>query len=565
MGTLPGGYPQFYGILMEIRAAPCYNDRIIPRRGRRAASRRCHSFMQKTKTNPHVKKAVRVPWLMFQRVALIVLLLLVQAAVLIVTVWKFSLYSGYVLIGFELVSVAVSLYVLSKRDNPSIKLVWVLMILLFPVFGGLFYLLLNFQSSTRKMRKRIHEIGGKTKSYMRQDPAVLARLLESAPQSITQARYLRTAGFPVYENTAAEYLTPGEKKLERLLEELHKAEHFIFLEYFIIEEGRMWDSILAVLIEKARAGVEVRVMYDDMGSLFTLPARYDRYLEKLGIRCVVFNRFRPLLSAIQNNRDHRKIAVIDGHTAFTGGINLADEYINAVEKHGHWKDASILIRGDAAWSFTLMFLQMWELYRPREPDIARYHPRAHHPAPFAGSGFAAPYADSPLDAERVGENVYLNMIAGARRYLYIATPYLIIGSELITALSLAAKSGVDVRILTPHRWDKRLVHITTRSYYPELLEAGVRIYEYTRGFIHSKTFVSDDRTAAVGTVNLDYRSLYLHFECGVWIQDNPAVLQVRDDFIRTLDACTRMTAENSRAGVLTRLLHKILQIFAPLM
>lgn len=327
----------------------------------------------------------------------------------------------------------------------------------------------------------------------------------------------------------------------------------------------MWNSILDILKRKAAAGVKVRLLYDDLGCFFLLPTDYPKQLHTYGIECRVFNPFRPFLTVKQNNRDHRKIASIDGKVAFTGGINLADEYINAYEKHGHWKDASVMVAGKAAWSFTLMFLQMWEFCTGIDEDYTMYYPWKDYPCEIQGTGFVQPYADSPMDKDNVGEHVYLQIINNAKRYVYINTPYLIIDDNLLSALRLAAKSGVDVRIVTPHRWDKRFVHMTTRSYYRELIDAGVKIYEYSDGFIHSKTFVSDDKTATVGTTNLDFRSLYLHFECGTWMYESEAVLEVRDDFLTTLDHCQQITEKDCKCGLIMRIFQDILRVFAPLM
>ena len=350
-----------------------------------------------------------------------------------------------------------------------------------------------------------------------------------------------------------------------LLQELKKAQRYIFLEYFIIQEGCMWNSILEILKEKAAQGVKVRVLYDDIGCFLKLPQDYDSQLRSVGIDCRVFNRFKPVLTSMQNNRDHRKIAVIDGKVAFTGGINLADEYINAIERFGHWKDASVMVSGKAAWSFTLMFLQMWELTNGEDEDYAQYDPWVLTDCPVQASGFVQPYADSPMDKENVGEQVYLQIINNARRYLYINTPYLIIDESMMSALCLAAKSGVDVRIVTPHKWDKWFVHVTTRSYYRDLMAAGVRIYEYSRGFIHSKTFVSDDAVATVGTTNLDFRSLYLSFECGVLMYRTEAVAQLKEDFLNTLEQCYEITDQDCQCGPIRRIFQDVLRLFAPLM
>ena len=327
----------------------------------------------------------------------------------------------------------------------------------------------------------------------------------------------------------------------------------------------MWGSILEVLKRKASQGVTVRLIYDDMGCFFTLPKDYPAQLKKYGIQCAVFNPFRPVLTVKQNNRDHRKIAVIDGKVAFTGGINLADEYINAIEKHGHWKDAAVMLKGKAAWSFTLIFLQMWGMCTGTDEDYGAFYPWKNQGCPIAAKGFVQPYADSPTDTENVGEHVYLQILNNAKEYVYINTPYLIVDDSMLSALCLAAKSGVDVRIVTPHRWDKWAVHMTTRSYYRELIKAGVKVYEYTNGFIHSKTFVSDDRTATVGTTNLDFRSLYLHFECGALLYETDAVMEVKEDFLQTLDICQEVTEKDYKANVVVRLFQDILRLFAPLM
>ena len=292
---------------------------------------------------------------------------------------------------------------------------------------------------------------------------------------------------------------------------------------------------------------------------------YPKKLEKLGIECAVFNPFRPLLTVKQNNRDHRKIASIDGKVAFTGGINLADEYINAYEKHGHWKDSAVMVEGKAAWSFTLMFLEMWEVCKHTDEDFTSYYPWRNSPCDVPSDGFVLPYADSPMDTENVGEHVYLQILNEAKDYVYINTPYLIVDDSMVSALCLAAKRGVDVRIVTPHKWDKKLVHMTTRSYYRELIQAGVKVYEYTNGFIHAKSFVSDDCIATVGTTNLDFRSLYLHFECGVWMYNSTAVMQVKDDFVKTLPICQKITQKDCAANHIVKLTQEILRLFAPLM
>lgn len=346
---------------------------------------------------------------------------------------------------------------------------------------------------------------------------------------------------------------------------MKKAQKYIFIEYFIIKDGLMWQSILDILKEKVSQGVEVRVIYDDIGCFLALPKDYAMQLKNIGIKCEVFNPFRPVLTAIQNNRDHRKITVIDGKVAFTGGLNLSDEYINTYEKHGYWKDAVIQIKGKAAWSLTLMFLEMWELCCGIPDDIDCFFPKNEVDERIESDGFVQPYSDSPVDNENVGEHVYLQIINNAKDYVYICTPYLIVDDSMVSALCLAAKSGVDVRIITPHIYDKALIHLTTRSFYRELIYGGVKIYEYSKGFMHSKIFVSDDQIATVGTTNLDFRSLYLHFECGVWMYNSKAVLQIKKDYFDTLNECTQITLEECIERLPIRVFQEILRIFAPLM
>ena len=502
---------------------------------------------------------------MLRRRIFVILLLILQAVVLIVLVRDTSRAARWFDLALRIISFLVALRVISSPDKPSYKLLWVMLILLAPVFGGLFYLLVRFQSSTRRMTRRAEQTEKDGAAHLKGDrdacEAACEAARKAAPEYLPQITYLNRCGFPVYENTYCDYFASGESVFSALLRDLEKAEQFIFLEFFIIERGVMWNAIHEILRQKAAQGVDVRVLYDDMGSFLTLPGDYARQLGAEGIRCQVFNPFRPVLSSIQNNRDHRKIVSVDGKVAYTGGFNLADEYINAREKHGHWKDAGLRLEGGAAWSLTVFFLQMWCLACGTRSDERVLCPP---PVTVQAAGLVQPYADSPMDKENVGENVYMQIIHKAKQYIYIQTPYLIVDDSMLSALTLAAKSGVDVRIITPHHWDKWIVHMTTRAFYRPLLEAGVKIYEYTPGFLHAKTFVCDDCIATVGTVNLDYRSLYLHFECGVWMYGNRAVTQVKEDVLHTLTLSQPMQTTALRGGVLTRIFQEILHVVAPL-
>jgi cardiolipin synthase len=395
---------------------------------------------------------------------------------------------------------------------------------------------------------------------------MLPGLVAAHPEYFPQAHYLQEyAGFPVYAHTRAEYLKSGEAFFERVLPELEKAERYIFLEFFILRLGLMLNPIINILEKKAREGLDVRIIYDDLGCFMSLPSDFKQRLGEKGIKCVVFNPFRPILSSLQNNRDHRKIISIDGKVAFTGGMNLADEYINAIDRFGHWKDAAIMLSGEAAWSLTLIFLRTWNYYQKQRDDYSSFYPWKDTPCPVESDGYVQPYADSPMDDENVGEHVYIQIINNAKRYVYINTPYLVVDDNLLSALTLAAKSGVDVRIITPHRWDKKIVAITSRSYYRQLVTAGVKVYEYTSGFNHCKTFVSDDNMATVGTTNLDFRSLYLHFECGVLVYNNQVVQGVKEDFLNTLPRCHQITIKDCARNALQRVTQDVLRLFAPLM
>ncbi|MPQ43891.1 cardiolipin synthase [Clostridium tarantellae] len=495
------------------------------------------------------------------------LLIFIQFVILIFGIWKLSESFVYFYVFFIILSVIVEIYIISRKDNPSYKLAWTILVLALPVFGGLFYLLFGGNKTNKGFRKRMIKSLNNIEPLLVQDEKIINEIEKNSKTAANQANYINGySSFPIYKNTQTEYLSPGEIFFEKLKEELKKAKHYIFMEYFIIQEGEMWNSILEILEKKVKEGVDVRVMYDDMGCIKTLPHKYNESLQNKGIKCSIFNPFVPSLSMIMNNRDHRKITVIDGHTAFTGGINLADEYINSIVRFGHWKDASIMLKGDAVWNLTLMFLHLWNFGTNESEAYDKYRPNRYYKESFQSDGYVQPYGDSPLDGEIVGENVYLNIINKARNYVYITTPYFIVDNELITALTLAAKSGIDVRIITPHIEDKWYAHIVTTAYYAQLIECGVKVYEYTPGFIHSKTFVADDEIGTVGTINMDYRSLYLHFECGVWLYKTKSVMQIKEDFLNTLKVCEVVTLEDCRkikwSNVFVR---SILRVFAPLM
>lgn len=505
--------------------------------------------------------------ILFSRMIIVGLLILFQLIIIALFIVKLSELFIYLYTIFEVLGIIVVVYILSRKDNPSYKLAWIIPVLVVPVFGSLLYLLFGGNKIRRKLKKQIDEKYSNKLKLLNQDENIIKEI-DSMDMSIgNQFRYVNNHSlYPVYKNTNTEYLSSGEIFFEKLIEEMKKAKHFIFMEYFIIHEGVMWSKILDVLVEKAKEGLDIRVIYDDMGCISTLPSKYNKSLEELGIKAMIFNPVMPVLSAVLNNRDHRKITIIDGDTSFTGGINLADEYINEITRFGHWKDSALMIKGEAVWNFTVMFLHTWILKEEIEEDYLKYKPKINYISEFQNDGYVQPFGDSPYNDELVSENVYLNIINRAKDYVYINTPYLIIDNELITALSLAAKSGVDIRIVTPHIADKWYVHMVTRANYAQLILAGIKIYEYTPGFIHSKTFVADDEIGVVGTVNLDYRSLYLHFECSTLLYKTKSISRIKNDFLETLDKCQIITLEDTKhIKWYNVILTSILKAFSPLL
>lgn len=502
---------------------------------------------------------------LFSRMVIVGLILFLQVVYILMILFWLGNYSTIIHSIFTILSFVAVLYIINKDDNPSYKLAWLVPILAFPLLGGILYLAMGDKKPARKMRRKLELVEEFTNPLLYQYPDAVQELQEQHKEVLGQVRYLQSVGYPVYKNTETKYYSIGEEYYESLLKALKNAKHFIFMEFFIVEEGFMWNQILEILEQKAQEGLDVRFMYDDVGCVSLLPYKYYEVLEKKGIQAIAINPFRPIFSVAMNNRDHRKIAVIDGYLGFTGGVNLADEYINRKVRFGHWKDTGIRLKGDAVWSLTIMFLQMWNANRPTDNNYYIFRPRVHHKERFATDGFVLPYGDSPLDSEATGENVYLNMIHGAKNYVYIFTPYLIIDNEMLTALSLAAKRGVDIRIVTPGIPDKKIVYKVTQSYYPALIKAGVKVYQYTPGFVHAKCVVCDDSIATVGTINFDYRSLYLHFENGVFLYHTETVLKVKEDFEQTMLQCEEIKSTYFKQSFIRDIVRAVLRLFAPMM
>lgn len=502
--------------------------------------------------------------MVFSRAGLLLLLLLIQVGLLVGVLRFYSELFPHYYAASMIFGVAMVLYLLNSRTDPTGKLTWLAVIVLLPAFGALLYLYTQSDIGHRVMRDRFLELTKETRNEISQDKATEERFREAAPEAVGMARYLsRTGCHPVCGNTEVKYFPLGEDMFEELLRRLEQAEKFIFMEFFIVDEGLMWGKILEILVRKAKEGVEVRLMYDGTCEFSTLPHSYPKRLGELGIKCKTFAPISPFVSTLYNYRDHRKILVIDGHTAFNGGVNLADEYINHVRRFGHWKDTAVMVHGEAARSFTLMFLQMWNLDE-KEPEFGGYL----NELPEAGTqpGFVIPYGDCPLDEERVGEWVYMDILNRARDYVYIMTPYLILDGEMEGALKFAAERGVDVRLILPGVPDKRLPWALAKTHYKSLLRSGVRIFEYSPGFVHAKTFVSDGREAVVGTINLDYRSLYHHFECATYMTGVPCVRDIRADFLRTQEQCREVSLETvKKEKWWIKLAGYVMKVVAPLL
>ena len=507
--------------------------------------------------------------IVFSRLGLITLLFFINVGFMLLAYSWFSesmpQLTG-VLTAFEILMI---IYLFNCEFDSDVKLTWLMVIMILPLFGSLFLLYTRMDIGHRAIKRRMQHLLAQTNNSLEQKPEVIQHLKDANPESATLVHYVnRTGCYPAYENTEITYFPTGQEKLEALLVQLEQAKKYIFLEYFIVEEGEMWGKVLEILARKAQEGVEIRLLYDGSCEFITLPHDYPKRIRKLGIQCKMFAPLTPFVSTMYNYRDHRKILVIDGHTAFTGGINLADEYINVKEKHGHWKDTAIMLKGEAAKSFALMFLQMWNV-DTKDEDFAPYLNGNIKDELLAvdkvAKGFILPFGDYPLDNDKVGERIYMDVLNQATKYVHIMSPYLILDEEMEAALQFAAERGIDVKIILPGIPDKKGPYALAKMHYKALLTSGVKIYEYTPGFVHAKVFVSDDVKGIVGTINLDYRSFYHHFECAAYMYDVECISDIEQDFQDTLTKCKEVTFETIKQEKWwIKVQGSILKIVAPL-
>ena len=454
--------------------------------------------------------------------------------------------------------------IIASDDNPDYKVPWLLFVIILPVAGFMLYFMFYSRTLQKRFIKRLGNL--KKQSYKQNDGGLFEKLRKENPVAAAQAKMLcDIAETHLFTNTKQEYFPLGEDMFRRMLSDLESAEHFIYMEYFIIEEGKFWNSILDILKRKAAEGVEVKILYDDIGCMMTLPGNYCKILESYGIDAVPFSRLKGNADSEFNNRSHRKITVIDGKIGYTGGVNIADEYINEIEKYGHWKDTAVRLEGEAVWELTKLFLVDYGI-NEKEMFIAQneLYPAQ---ADISEQGYVIPFGDGPhpIYERRVGKSVIQNMLSSATRYAWMTSPYLIIDNDLCTDIENAALRGVDVRIIVPHIPDKKLVFGMTQSFYHRLMSAGVKIYEYEPGFIHAKSYLVDDEYAMIGTINLDYRSLVHHFENGVWMYKCDAVGSLKADIEDTLGKSIEVVPDMLKTNLLQRFIRAVVRIFAPML
>ena len=498
------------------------------------------------------------------RYIIAVMITVLEIVAIIGVVVLLCIYVPYFYILCYVTAFACIVKIVASDDNPDYKVPWVLFVLLVPIVGFMVYLMFYSRKLQRKFIRRLDEL--RRYDYKTDSSDAEKQLLSESAIAASQAKMLcRISGSHIFTDTKQEYFPLGEYMLDRMLVDLESAEKFIFMEYFIIEEGKFWSSVLEILKRKTASGVTVRVLYDDIGCMSTLPGNYAKELRRYGIEALPFSRLRGNADSEFNNRSHRKITVIDGRVGYTGGVNIADEYINEVVRFGHWKDTAIRLEGEAVRELTRLFLSDYGITVKRLPeDSLELYPSFEG---IKADGYVIPFGDGPkpIFEHRVGKSVIQNMLGGATRYVYMTTPYLIIDNDLCISIENAAMRGVDVRIIVPHIPDKKLVFQMTRSFYHRLMKAGVRIYEYTPGFIHAKSYIADDEYAMIGTINLDYRSLVHHFENGVWMYKCESIGDMKADILDTLEKSAEITPKMLKTGLITRFIRAIVRFFAPLL
>lgn len=505
----------------------------------------------------------RLGKILSSRLFVVSVLIFIQIAVIVLPMFFLSAYYIPLFLFFEFLSFLISINIVNRNNNPDFKIAWIIPVLCFPVGGALLYIMFGRTHLNKKNTAKLKEAVESSSGIIIPDNELLDMIGVKNAHIRREASYIiNNSRSNIYAFTETEFLNPGMLFFDDLIQELRKAESYIFLEYFIIGDGEMWQQIFDILRDKAASGVEVRLMYDDIGTINLLPVDFPAAMQAHGIRTVVFNPYKPSLDRFMNYRDHRKFAIIDGKVAFTGGINIADEYINRKERFGFWEDSCVKLNGDAVRKVVVLYLEMWYFATGEKQDYDKYAIRYQS----KNDGFVIPFSDEPLFRGLIHENAYVNVIDNAKKYVYICTPYLILDDVVENALIRAARSGIDVKIITPHIPDKKLIFEMTQANYTRLIDNGVGIYEFVPGFIHTKMIISDDMTAIVGTCNFDYRSFYLHFENGVWMYKSKAVSQACQSFLNSLSVSEKITPEFCRNVSFGRqLLRSLIKVLSPLL
>ena len=512
-----------------------------------------------------LKAASRI---VFSRTLIVILMILLQIGIFPLIYTYLNTYAPGIIEAMSVLGGVLVIIIINTDEPTEFKLTWAIIICAFPVLGALIYLFIKLNWGMIGLKKKVNRELDETKELLYVSDRTKKAIEKESMSFQNFAHYMESVGgFPVYHSTKATYFPTGEEKIEDLLKELESAKEYIFMEYFIIGYGKVWDSVLEILKKKASEGVEVRVMYDGLCSLMLLPYRYPKKLEKYGIKAKMFAPIIPFLSTTQNSRDHRKIVVIDGRVAYTGGVNLSDEYANINSRFGHWKDIGIKLEGRGVMSFTLMFMQMWNVYGKDNIDYRKF--LVEHDFQDSGkeAGFVIPYGDTPTKRIEIAKTVYESIFAHAYDHIHIMTPYFIVDREFLSIMRYAAQRGIDVKMIIPHIPDKKPVFYIARTFYPELLKAGVKVYEYEPGFVHAKLMVADGRMGTVGSVNLDYRSFYHHFECGVYLYESDAVKDMEKDFDETLLKCIEVTPDYyiKKIPLHQKMIGRVLRLVGPLL
>lgn len=520
------------------------------------------------------KYGQRLIWTTIAIFSQIILIEIVSVVALLAIIYGFTMLGDFwwilgVVIVLIILSVSnlIALIRINHTDiDASFKYSWAVFVVMLPLAGPILYFRFHRKRPLSIWKNiTLNPLEFENKYNAENHQKTHESLQNANDLAYRQTTYIENHGYGVlYNTTKTTYLKEGIENFEMMLKKIKEAKKYIFMEYFILARGTMWDELREALLEKVKEGVDVRLIYDDTGSISRVPTHYDKKLTKMGIKTKRFNPLKPILTNDNiNTRNHRKLCVIDGTTVFTGGINIGDEYINRINRFGYWKDTGIMMEGPAAMNFVVLFISMWNALNKTHEKIEDFFP--DEMVSYENSGYVQTYCDFPADAEMIGENVFLHLIAMAKKSVHIMTPYLVITDRLKGALISAAKQGIEVSIIMPGIPDKIVPYEIAQSYWPSLVNAGVHIHIFEPGFIHAKSCVVDEDYGTIGTVNLDYRSLFFHIECGVWMYKTESLKAIESDFQETLTKCRELKTEDVKYSVWKKIKLAILKFVLTLM